>query len=144
MEINWQKGVHSTDSCLSVLKRSRDAWGKKCYTVLNQSSLLSSSQLSQHFFPLSKVTSKKFVKKRILSRIDAHFVFLCKLLMKPKYIFLKKNKLTVMQPVVIWHVLILFTELHFPFPKLKEEKEEGKKKGRKKRLNKFMYKTNRF
>lgn len=49
-----------------------------------------------------------------------------------------------MQPVIIWHVLILFTELRFPFPKLKEEKEEGKKKGRKKRLNKFMYKTNRF
>ena len=32
-----------------------------------------------------------------------------------------------MLPVVIWYVLILFTELHFPFPKLKEEKEEGKK-----------------
>ena len=32
-----------------------------------------------------------------------------------------------MQPVVIWHVLILFTELNFPFPKLKEEKEEGRK-----------------
>lgn len=28
MEINWQKGVYWTNSCLSILKRSRDAWGK--------------------------------------------------------------------------------------------------------------------